>query len=606
MSVDKLLRTTAKDGGSVDHAGAIIDNLDIWTSAIKAKSASGRGSSNKLELYGINKLRELIFELAIRGKLVSPEVTDIPVNDLLVTIEEEKAQLVKSKEIKKPKKLPAIQNDEVPFDVPEGWQWVRLGVLGNIFNGNSVNAKLKEEKYTGLAQGLPFIATKDVSYGFDELDYDNGVLIPNGEPKFKVAKAGAVLVCAEGGSAGKKCGITNKDICFGNKLFANQLYGNISPRYILSCYLSPTFYKMFSESMTGIIGGISAAKFSELLIPLPPLSYQNRLVSKIDELMLLCDQLESQTESSIEAHKTLVETLLATLTNAKDADELNESWQRISEHFDTLFNTEDSIDQLKQTILQLAVMGKLVKQDPNDEPASALLERIAEEKEQLIKDKKIKKQKALPTLSNKDAPYNVPSSWQFTYLQDLCSLITDGTHQTPKYTDSGRPFISAQCVKPFRFMPEKCRYVSEEHYQDYIKNRKPEFGDVLLARVGAGIGEAAVIDQSLEFAIYVSTGLLKPFKTAILPDYLAIWLNSPIGRGYSEKNTLGKGVSQGNLNLSLIRQFVVSIPPINEQKKIIEKANQLNSICDELKLKLEKSQTTQNYLADSISPSLVN
>ncbi|TMO30745.1 type I restriction endonuclease subunit S [Pseudoalteromonas sp. S4492] len=580
----------------------ITENLDIWTSAIKTKSASGRGSSNKLELYGIKKLRELIFELAIRGKLVSPEVTDIPVNDLLRTIEEEKAQLVKSKEIKKPKKLPAIQNDEVPFDVPEGWQWVRLGVLGNIFNGNSVNAKLKEEKYTGLAQGLPFIATKDVGYGFEQLDYDNGVLIPSGEPKFKVAKAGAVLVCAEGGSAGKKCGITNKDICFGNKLFANQLYGNISPRYILSCYLSPTFYKMFSESMTGIIGGISAAKFSELMIPLPPLSYQNRLVSKIDELMLLCDQLESETESSIDAHKTLVETLLAMLTNAKDADELNESWQRISEHFDTLFTTEDSIDQLKQSILQLAVMGKLVKQDPNDEPASALLERIAEEKEQLIKDKKIKKPKATEAILDEEVEFELPSKWSLVKCQDVCLKITDGEHSTPRRTETGHYLLSARNVTNEGIKLSDVDYVPTSEFERIRKRCDPNIGDILISCSGS-VGRVAIVDADNKYSMVRSAAMIRP-EPSLSVEYLALLLRSPYLQRQIKKRS--KQSAQANLFLGAISSLTFAIPPKNEQIKIAEKVDELLAICNLLKFQISEAQATQINLSDSISSSLVN
>ncbi len=583
----------------------ITENLDIWTSAIKTKSASGRGSSNKLELYGIKKLRELIFELAIRGKLVSPEVTDIPVNDLLVTIEEEKAQLVKSKEIKKPKKLPAIQNDEAPFDVPEGWQWVRLGVLGNIFNGNSVNAKLKEEKYTGLAQGLPFIATKDVSYGFDELDYDNGVLIPNGEPKFKVAKAGAVLVCAEGGSAGKKCGITNKDICFGNKLFANQLYGNISPRYILACYLSPTFYKMFSESMTGIIGGISAAKFSELLIPLPPLSYQNRLVSKIDELMLVCDQLESQTESSIEAHKTLVETLLATLTSAKDADELFESWQRISEHFDTLFTTEDSIDQLKQTILQLAVMGKLVKEDPNDEPASALLERIAEEKEHLIKDKKIKKQKALPPVEEEEVLIELPLHWECCRVNDISVVLDPNpSHRYPSYENGTVPLLSTR-----EFQGESgwkvtdAKLVPQEFFEFQSELCRFNERDIVFARKGR-LGLARKLPNLEKFTFSHTVFIIKAFSD-INEDYLLLFLR----REQFIKDLLiamNSNVGVPTLGKSKLEMMTFPIPPLNEQKRIVNKVEKLLSICDNLNSKLREAKSIQTNLANTISSSLVN
>lgn len=583
----------------------ITEHIDIWTSSIQNKSSAGRGSSRKLDLYGIKKLRELILELAVRGKLVPQDPSDEPVSVLLERIAAEKAKLVKEKKIKKLKALPIIEECEKPFSLPQGWEWVRLGEVGNIFNGNSVSARVKEQKYMS-SEGLPFITTKDVGYGFDGFDYLNGVHIPIGEPKFKIAKKNAVLICAEGGSAGKKCGIAEHDICFGNKLFANELYGNIHPKFILSNYLTPYFYAQFSKSMTGIIGGIAASKFVELLVPLPSIHEQHRIVAKVDELMALCDQLEQQTEASIEAHQVLVTTLLDTLTNSANADELMQNWARISEHFDTLFTTEESIDQLKQTILQLAVMGKLVPQDPSDEPAAELLKRIAEEKAQLVKEKKIKKQKALPPISEDEKPFELPNGWGFAHMQDLCELITDGTHQTPKYTDTGRPFISAQCVKPFRFMPENCRYVSEEHYQAYIKNRNPEFRDILLSRVGAGIGEAAMIDTDLEFAIYVSTGLLKPHKSSVMSEYLVLWLNSPLGRGFSERNTLGKGVSQGNLNLSLIRAFTVSLPPLQEQKRIIEQVNKLSDLCDLLKERLQSVQLTQLSLTDVITEQAVS
>jgi type I restriction enzyme S subunit len=143
---------------------------------------------------------------------------------------------VKEGKIKEPKPLPEIKPEEAPYELPKSWEWVRVGVIGNIFNGNSINERIKETKYTG-AKGLPFIATKDVGYGFESLDYDNGVAIPAGEANFKVAHKEAVLICAEGGSAGKKCGISDRDICFGNKLFANELYGKIPSKFVLSLYL---------------------------------------------------------------------------------------------------------------------------------------------------------------------------------------------------------------------------------------------------------------------------------------------------------------------------------------------------------------------------------
>ncbi|MCE1181848.1 MAG: restriction endonuclease subunit S, partial [Rhodocyclales bacterium] len=237
---------------------------------------------------------------------------------------------------------------------------------------------------------------------------------------------------------------------------------------------------------------------------------------------------------------------------------------------------------------------------PNDEPASELLKKIAAEKAKLVKEGKIKKEKPLPPVSEDEKPFILPERWAYSHLQEICLLITDGTHQTPTYTSEGRPFISAQCIKPFRFIPENCRYVSEEDYQEYIKNRKPERGDVLLSRVGAGIGEAALIDQDLDFAIYVSTGLLKLPNAYFLSEYMVLWLNAPIGRYFSTSRTLGKGVSQGNLNLSLIRTFVVSVPPLNEQHRIVAKVDELMALCDQLKSRLGDAQTTQRHLADAL------
>lgn len=182
---------------------------------------------------------------------------------------------------------------------------------------------------------------------------------------------------------------------------------------------------------------MSASDLAKFVIPLPPLTEQHRIVAKVDELMTLCDQLEQQTEASIEAHQVLVTTLLDTLTNSADADELMQNWSRISEHFDTLFTTEESIDQLKQTILQLAVMGKLVPQNPDDEPAAELLKRIAEEKAQLVKEKKIKKQKALPPISEDEKPFKLPNGWEWERIGTFGVVGTGATpsRSNPKYWD---------------------------------------------------------------------------------------------------------------------------------------------------------------------------
>ena len=572
----------------------ITQHIDTWTSAVKTKSTTGRGSSKKLELYGVKKLRELILELAVRGKLVPQDPSDEPASVLLERIAAEKAQLVKEKKIKKPKKLADISEEEKPFSLPNGWAWIRLNEYGEWGSG-STPKRSNSEYYGG---SIPWFKSGELKADYISVSEETITDLALAETSVRYNNVGDVLVAMYGATIGKTAilsvrATTNQAVC------ACTPFIGLSNTYLL------LLLKAYKSRLIGMGAGgaqpnISREKIINTVIALPSENEQHRIVAKVDELMALCDQLEQQTEASIEAHQLLVCTLLNTLTHSADANELMENWARISDHFDTLFTTEESIDQLKQTILQLAVMGKLVPQDPNDEPASVLLERIAEEKAQLIKEKKIKKQKALPPITDDEKPFDLPNGWGFAHMQDLCELITDGTHQTPKYTDTGRPFISAQCVKPFRFMPENCRYVSEEHYQAYIKNRNPEFRDILLSRVGAGIGEAAMIDTNLEFAIYVSTGLLKPHKSSVMSEYLVLWLNSPLGRGFSERNTLGKGVSQGNLNLSLIRAFVVSLPPLQEQRKIVIQVEKLSNLCNLLKERLQATQLTQLNLTDAI------
>lgn len=168
-------------------------------------------------------------------------------------------------------------------------------------------------------------------------------------------------------------------------------------------------------------------------------------------------------------------------------------------------------------------------------------------------------------------------------LGDLCHLITDGTHQTPRYVDGGAIFLSAQNVKPFRFLPEVHRKVSLEDYAMYTARNKPSRGDILLTRVGAGIGEAAIIDKDIDFAIYVSIALIRPDTSQITPDFLVHWLNSPIGRAHSRSNTLGRGHSQGNLNLNLIRSFPVPVPSIERQKEIVAELHALQAKIDAVK-----------------------
>lgn len=258
----------------------------------------------------VKKLREYILSLAVRGKLVEQDENDEPASVLLERIREEKDRLVKEKKIKKEKSLSEIREEEIPYELPKGWEWVRLGELGNIFNGNSINAKLKESKYSNIKEGYNYIATKDVDLQSRTINYENGIKIPFAEEKFRIAHEGSILICAEGGSAGKKVALVEEDICFGNKLLAIELFYKINSKYLFYIYQSSDFFERFSSLMTGIIGGISSKNFKDIPVSLPPLNEQKRIVEKVDILMKVCDELELRVEKSKEYSEKLMESIL--------------------------------------------------------------------------------------------------------------------------------------------------------------------------------------------------------------------------------------------------------------------------------------------------------
>ena len=266
----------------------IVEKLDnVLANIEKLKS-----SEEKLSILQKNfpdRLKKSILQSAIQGKLTEQLATDDNVEDLLQAIKEEKERLIKEKKIKKQKPLPEITEEEIPFTIPENWKWIRINDVSSIYTGNSINAKEKELKYSNVKQGYNYIATKDVDFNNCIL-YENGVKIPF-ETNFKIAKKGATLMCIEGGSAGRKVGFLKEDVCFGNKLCSfNPM--KIYDRYIFYVVQAPLFINNFKINMTGIIGGVSINKLKMILIPLPPLAEQKRIVEKLDKLLADIEELK--------------------------------------------------------------------------------------------------------------------------------------------------------------------------------------------------------------------------------------------------------------------------------------------------------------------------
>lgn len=578
----------------------IVDHMETWTSALQTRSTAGRGSSGKIDLYGIKKLRELILELAVRGKLVPQDPNDEPASELLKRIAAEKAELVKQGKIKKQKPLPEISEEEKPFELPEGWEWVTFSHLGYFFGGKTPS-KMKDEYWGGT---IPWVTPKDMKTNLivDSEDKVTPLALEDGLTK---VSPGSILFVARSGILRRifpvaitsiECTV-NQDIKVLSPFFSDISY------YIL--LMMNGFERYIIENLTKTGTTVESLLFEDFIshpFMIPPFAEQNRILSTVKKLMSLCDQLEQQSLTTLDAHQQLVETLLGTLTDSQNAEELAENWARISEHFDTLFTTEASVDALKQTILQLAVMGKLVPQDPNGEPASELLKRIAQEKAQLVKEGKIKKQKPLPPISDEEKPFELPEGWEWCRLNDISSKITDGDHKTPPRIAEGYKLLSAKNIRDGYLDYNNCDYISAIDYEKSRERCLPEKGDLLIVSVGGTIGRSSLIKDCSDFALVRSVAIIKPLL--IEPEYLKLAMDSKLLQSMIHSHK--RGGAQPCLYLGEISKFLFPTPPLAEQRNIVNKVSILMEKCRFLFLGLQSAQQTQLHVADALTDAAIN
>jgi len=380
----------------------------------------------------------------------------------------------------------------------------------------------------------------------------------------------------------------------------------------------PKFIKIFTEELAVELqhkasGGaqpfVSLGALRKLVIALPPASEQKKIIAKFFELISLCDQLEQQTDTSIDAHETLISTLLKALTDSaasteSGAEQFQQAWNRIAENFDVLFTTESSIGQLKQTILQLAVMGKLVPQGPNDEPASAFLEKIAAEKEKLVKDKTIKKQKSLPSITEDEKPFELPVGWEFERIGTFGIV---GTGATPSRTNSAywNPaeinWVSSGETSEL-FVGETKEKVSELAVKETNVSIYPP-GTLIVAMYGQGKTRGQISELLEEAGTNQACAAIRLVdKATHHKDYVKLYFR----KSYAELRRQAAGGAQPNLNVGKIANTILAMPPLAEQERIVSQAEKLLSICDALKEKINCVQSIQLNIADAITYQSLN
>ncbi|EDX0374204.1 restriction endonuclease subunit S [Salmonella enterica] len=535
----------------------IVDHIDTWTTALQTRSTTGRGSSGKVDLYGIKKLRELILELAVRGKLVPQDPNDEPASELLKRIAAEKVQLVKQGKIKKQKPLPEISEEEKPFELPVGWEWVRFGNIYEMEYGSN----LPQDKRTNSGEYNVFGSNGIV--GTHNIACINSPCIVIG----RKGSAGALNLSHNIG-----CWVTD------------VAYSTIPPVGIDLDFAFLQFHTLGLDSLgKGIKPGLNRNDAYGLAILVPPQNEQKVIVSKTKELMSLCDQLDQQSLTSLDAHQQLVEILLSTQTNSQNADELAENWARISEHFDTLFTTEASIDTLKQTILQLAVMGKLVQQDPNDSSAEVLLEQLSTSRNKKLRQQQADNKEAetmlrkINKLKKTKPPFRLPHNWTTVHLIELCEYLVDCHNKTAPYTNTGIPIIRTTNIRERRFLEQDLKFINQETYDFWSKRCPPSPGDIIFTRE-APMGEALIIPPNVKWCLGQRTMLIRVMHEFVSNEFLLFALTEPHLLERASENAVGLTVK--HLRVGDVENLNIPLPPLNEQYRIIDKVNILFEYCN--------------------------
>lgn len=543
---------------------------------------------------GVAKLRELILTLAVQGKLVPQDPADEPAGVLLQKIRAEKDRLIAEGKIKRDKPLAAIGEEEKPFGLPAGWEWVRLGSLLPFRIGKTPPSK--DPQYWADA-GHAWVSISDMNH-FGEVREtgrkitDKGASVFGYEPlppgtlimsfKLTIGKISLLRVPA----------------------YHNEAIVSFTPLNGLDSaflkYMLPTDAKT-GASKDALMGAtLNTESLSNLVIALPPQSEQSRIVTRVEALMRLCDALEAKGQLEAAQHAQLVSTLLGTLTASTTPEELAAHWQRVAQHFDLLLDRPEAIDALEQTLLQLAVRGLLVPQDPTDEPASALLQKIRADKDRLIATGQIKKGKPLPPITDEEKPFELPVGWEWVRLVDLMPEFQNGASSRGDAGGIPITVLRLADIKGKRISLAETRQVPIASSD--ISKYRLAVGDILITRVNGSadiVGQFNLCDRPVE-AIYCDHFIrMRINRRWIEPNFCALLGESALVRN-AIKNLFISTAGQKTVNQGHIGSLQFPLPPLAEQSRIVTRVTALRRLCADLRQRLAERQSVQARLAEAL------
>lgn len=484
------------------------------------------------------ELKNSILQLAIQGKLVEQRPKEGTAEALFAQIQQEKQRLIAEKKIKREKPLPEITEDEKPFDIPESWMWVKLGdVLREVIVP-------MRDKPTFSKEGIPWCRIEDRD-GFllngsksNQLVSDETIENMN----LKVFPVGTVLSACTGGSIGTI--VINTIECCTNQTFNGLVCSSGLLNWYLFWYLKTQFNKLRKVGTGTTIAYVSQKKSKEMLLPLPPLAEQKRIVAKIEELLPYIDRYE-------------------------------QAWSKL-EQFNSRFP-----EDMKKSLLQYAIQGKLVEQRPEEGTAEELFAQIQQEKQRLIAEKKIKKEKPLPEITDEEKPFDIPGSWMWVRLGTLTELITSGSRDWAKYySENGDMFLRMGNLSrnSFDLRLDKIQRVTLPKNAEGTRTSL-QAGDLLFSITGE-VGTLGLIPDNFGTAyINQHTAMLR-FLLCERNRFIPYLLLSDYAQKFYNGNQHG---IKNSFRLDSIALLPVPLPPLAEQKRIVEKLEQLLPLCERLR-----------------------
>lgn len=525
----------------------------------------------------VEKLKELILDMSVKGKLVSQDLDDEPASVLLERIKEEKELLIKEKKIKKQKLLSETKEEEMLYELPKGWKWVRLGDLVLEILGGGTPSKSNPAYWNG---DIPWASVKDIKELYITSTQDT--ITPEGlaNSSAKLITKQNIILCTRMG-LGKIC-INTIDMAINQDLKAVYLPKTVDKLYFVY------WYKSLKIEGTGTtVKGIRQDQLLNLSFPFPPLNEQRRIVKRVDQLMSFCEELKKRLEKKRERGGRLNVSAFSSLEQSLTPEALKENLQFVLTNLSSLCTEEKHIQQLRNAIVSLAVKGKLVPQDKNDEPASALLEKVKEEKERLIKEKIIKREKSILPIVVEEKAYGLPKGWEWTRLGTIIHLIS-GQHLTPdQYNIKGKgiPYLTG----PSDFQNGRALITKWTEVPKVVVEKN----DILITVKGSGVGKAIILNVS---STSIGRQLMAIRPVLIDKNYVYMFIQL-----YKKRiNDASIGIAIPGISREDLLNLMIPLPPLDEQKRIVEKVSQLMSLCSELEKQINCTNNQKEQLLQSI------